>query len=79
MSLQKPSIKVVVVAFIRRPILKAMTARAGWNKSGQARPAVEMPFANVPGSIARLGVAADKGFIERVEELVGAGAVRIID
>ncbi len=26
-----------------------------------------------------LGVAADKGFIERVEELVGAGAVRVID
>jgi DNA polymerase-3 subunit alpha len=26
-----------------------------------------------------LGVAADKGFIERVEELVGIGAVRIID
>ncbi|MEO6964750.1 MAG: hypothetical protein ABI076_02495, partial [Acidobacteriaceae bacterium] len=26
-----------------------------------------------------LGVAADKGFIERVEELVGAGSVRVID
>jgi DNA polymerase-3 subunit alpha len=26
-----------------------------------------------------LGVAADKDFIERVEELIGAGAVRVIE